>query len=142
MEGKANAAGNIGIGRLMQAHAFDLGLEEGERQLGHVLATLACSQAQRAHTTVERHTESEPPVSDQVGCRAGGRKDGKAYPSVREREDIASGEQRGLRPTVGVDSRETEGLRLGRFWCKFQKRSACEPRRPRKKGVTRLLNRA
>jgi transposase-like protein len=29
-----------------------------------------------------------------------------------------------------------------RFWCKFQKRSAREPRRPRKKGVTRLPNRA
>src|SRR5271165_1004611 len=29
-----------------------------------------------------------------------------------------------------------------RFWCKFQKRSARGPGRPRRKGVTRLPNRA
>lgn len=78
MEGKADAAGHSGIGRDVHAHLFYLRLEEVERQLSHAVAALAGTHAQRADTAIERHAESEPPISLQVGGGAGARQDGKA----------------------------------------------------------------
>ena len=46
MEGEADAGADIGIGRHMHAHAFDLRLENSEQELGHAFATFAGAHAQ------------------------------------------------------------------------------------------------